>query len=74
MASTSQRPREDDSECHESVMRHKDVRLTPDPYGHLFRSIEAEVLERMSATISGTRPEAAAAIDRNDASGASVAQ
>ncbi len=55
-------------------MRHKDVRLTPDPYGHLFRSIEAEVLERMSATISGTRPEAAAAIDRNDASGASVAQ
>ncbi len=58
----------------QSVMRHKDVKLTLDTYGHLFRSMETEAVERMSAMISGTSPEAAATITGNAVTTASVAQ
>ncbi|MBB3207492.1 hypothetical protein FHS27_003317 [Rhodopirellula rubra] len=44
----------------QSVMRHKDVKLTLDTYGHLFRSMEAEAVQRMALMVGGVSPEAAA--------------
>ena len=44
----------------QSVMRHKDVTLTLDTYGHLFRSMEAEAVARMGLMIMGVTPESLA--------------
>lgn len=41
----------------QSVMRHKDIKLTLDTYGHLFRSMEADAVAKMAAMIAGTEPE-----------------
>jgi len=32
-------------------MRHKDVKLTPDTYGHLFKSMEREALTKMEGLL-----------------------
>ncbi|HBV65706.1 MAG TPA: hypothetical protein DEF45_22100, partial [Rhodopirellula sp.] len=31
----------------QSIMRHKDVKLTLEPYGHLFQSMEREALDKL---------------------------
>ncbi len=41
----------------QSVMRHKDIKLTLDTYGHLFRSMEADAVQKMAAMIAGSEPE-----------------
>ena len=37
----------------QSVMRHKDVKLTLDTYGHLFKSMEREALTKMEGLLRG---------------------
>jgi integrase len=37
----------------QSVMRHKDVKLTLDTYGHLFKSMEREALTKMEGLLHG---------------------
>ncbi len=37
----------------QSVMRHKDVKLTLDTYGHLFKSMEREALTKMEGLLCG---------------------
>ena len=37
----------------QSVMRHKDVKLTLDTYGHLFKSMEREALTKMEGSLRG---------------------
>ena len=46
----------------QSVMRHKDVTLTLDTYGHLFRSMEAEAVALMGLMIMGVTPESLAIV------------
>lgn len=44
----------------QSVMRHKDIKLTLDTYGHMFRSMESDAVGKLASMIAGSEPESLA--------------